>query len=117
MTSDGLRCFAAVADADCLHLPTVAGDLMPPDLLHFKSVSIVLGNLKTTLAGTFRALKYRKYGQHYLAAFAYRFNRRFDVRGLAARLIVDVARTKPIKEKGVRARAEARSQSALRLSR
>ena len=77
----------------------------------------MLGNLKTTLAGTFRALKYRKYGQHYLAAFAYRFNRRFDVRGRAARLIVDVARTKPIKEKCVRARAEARSQSALRLSR
>lgn len=107
-----------MADAGCLHLPTAAGDLKPPDLLDFKSVNIVLGNLKTTLlAGAFRALKYRKYVQHYLAAFAYRFNRRFDLRGLAARLIVDVARTKPIMEKGVRARAEARSQSALRLSR
>lgn len=50
-------------------LPSAAGDLKPPDLPDFKSVNIVLGNLKTTLlAGAFRALKYRKYGQHYLAA-------------------------------------------------
>jgi hypothetical protein len=43
----------------------------------------VVGNLKTTLSGAFHALRYRKYGQIYLTAFAYRFNRRFDLRGLA----------------------------------
>jgi hypothetical protein len=67
----------------------------------------VLGNLKTTLAGAYHSLKYRKYAAHYLAAFAYRFNRRFDLRGLVARLIVDVARSKPVKETVVRAHAEA----------
>ena len=41
-----------------------------------------------------------KYAEHYLAGFAYRFNRRFDLRGLVASLIVDVVRAKPIKEKG-----------------
>jgi len=108
VTSDGLGCFAAVADAGCLHLPTVVGTLKPRDLPEFKWVNTVLGNLKTTLAGAFHALKYRKYGEQYLAAFAYRFNRRFDLRGLVASLIVDVMRTKPIKEKGVRTHAETR---------
>ncbi len=49
-----------------------------------------LGNLKPMLAGTFHALKFSKYGADYLGAFAYRFNRRFDLRGLIARSIVDV---------------------------
>ena len=106
--SDGLACFAAVTDAGCIHLPTVVGDLKPRDLPEFKWVNTVLGNLKTTLAGAFHALRYSKYGEHYLAAFAYRFNRRFDLRGLVARLIVDVVRAKPIKEQGVRAHAETR---------
>lgn len=107
VTSDGLGCFAAVADAGCIHLPRVVGALKPRDLPEFLWVNTVLGNLKTTLAGAFHAMKYSKYGDQYLAAFAYRFNRRFDLRGLVARLIVDVARTKPIKEEGIRSHAEA----------
>ena len=71
-------------------------------------VNTVLGNLKTSLAGTFHSLKYGKYAEHYLAAFAYRFNRRFDLRTLIARLIVDVARCGPVTETVVRAHAEAR---------
>ena len=66
----------------------------------------MVGNLKTTLADAFHAFKYRTYGEPYLAAFAYRFNRRFDLRGLIASLIVDVVRRKPIQEKGVRTHVE-----------
>lgn len=106
--SDGLPCFAAVADAGCLHRPMVVGALKPRDLPEFKWVNTVLGNLKTTLAGAFHALNYSKYAGNYLAAFAYRFNRRFDLRGLVARLIVDVARCKPAKESVVRTHAETR---------
>jgi hypothetical protein len=65
----------------------------------FKGINTVLSNLKTTPSGAFHALKYRKYGQTYLADFTYRFNRRFDQRGLLATLIVDVARCKPVLEK------------------
>ena len=112
VTSDALGCFAAVADAGCIHLTTVVGDLKPRYLPEFKWVNTVLGNLKTTRAGAFHALKYRTYGKYYLAAFAYRPNRRFDrsfdLRGLVASLIVDVVRTKPIKQKGVRTHAETR---------
>jgi hypothetical protein len=106
--SDGLSCFTAVADAGCLHMPMVVGDLLPRDLPEFKWVNTVLGNLKTTLAGAYHALNYRKYATNYLAAFAYRFNRRFDLRGLVARLIVDVARAKPDPEAAIRAHAETR---------
>jgi len=105
--SDGLGCFAAVSDAGCIHLPVVVGDLKPRDLPQFKWVNTVLGNLKTTLAGTFHSLKFSKYADHYLAAFAYRFNRRFDLRSLVARLLVDVARCSPITEATIRAQAEA----------
>jgi hypothetical protein len=52
----------------------------------------VLGNLRTTLSGPFHAFKYLKYAGGNLTAFTYRFNRRFDLRGLGAWLIADVAR-------------------------
>ena len=107
MTSDGLGCFAAVTDAKYVHVPLVVRGLKPRDLPEFKWVNTVLGNLKTTLAGTFHSLKYRKYAGHYLAAFAYRFNRRFDLRDIVARLIVDVARCSPAKASVARAHAEA----------
>ncbi len=54
------------------------------------------------MAGAFHSLKYRKYAEHYLAGFAYRLNRRFDLRGLVARQIVDVTRCKPAQETVVR---------------
>lgn len=102
VTSDGLACFAAVTEAGCVHMPKVVGALKPRDLPEFKWVNTVLGNLKTTLAGAFKALKFRKYAQTYLAAFAYRFNQRFDLRDLIANLIVDVARTKPVPKRVIR---------------
>ncbi len=85
-----------------IRLPRVVGTLKPKDLPEFRWINTVLGNLKTTLSGGFHALKYREYGQTYLAAFAYRFNRRFDRRCLVATLIADVARSKPVPEKVVR---------------
>jgi hypothetical protein len=58
------------------------------------------------LAGDYHALKYSKYATHDLSAFAHRFNRCFDLRGLVARLFVDVARCAPVKEVVVRRHAE-----------
>ena len=77
MISDGLACFAAVADAGCANLPKVVGEQRPRDLPGFNRVITMLGNLNTTLSGAYHALKYRKYGGFYFAAFAYRFNQRF----------------------------------------
>jgi len=102
VTSDGLACFAAVIDAGCVHVPTIVGDRKPRELPEFAWVNTVLGNLKRTLAGAHHAFDYRKYAAHYLAAFAYRFNRRFDLHTLVVRLIVAVARCKPRSEQVIR---------------
>jgi hypothetical protein len=102
VTSDGLSCFAAVIDAGCVHLPTVVGDRKPRDLPEFAWVNTVLGNLKTTLAGAHHAFDYRKYADRYLAGFAYRFNRRFDLHTLVIRLIVAVSRGTPRPEHLIR---------------
>jgi hypothetical protein len=93
--SDGLGCFTALAAAGCVHQPVVVGARLPHELPQFTWVNTVLGNLKRTLAGAFHAFKFAKYADSYLAEFAYRFNRRFDLRGLLARLIIDVASCQP----------------------
>lgn len=90
--SDGLGCFAAVTDAGCTHRVEVVGQRKPRDLPQFKWVNTVLGNLKTMLSGAYKALKYAKYADHYLGAFAYRFNRRLDLADLVVKLVVDVCR-------------------------
>ena len=108
--SDGLGCFGAVAAADvgCIDMSMVVGALNPRDLPKFKRVNTVLCNLKTRLVGAFHSLKYSKYAEHYLAAIAYRFNRRFDLRGLIARIVVDIARCGPFKKTTFRTPAETR---------
>lgn len=105
--SDGLGCFAAVRAAGCMHTPIVVGDRKPRELPQFQWVNTILGNLKTTLHGAFHSLAWAKHADCHLAAFAYRFNRRFDLRDLFARLIVDVARCPARPIPGIRGGAEA----------
>lgn len=101
--SDGLACFAAVTEAGCLHRATVVGHKKPRDLPEFKWVNTVLGNVKRSLGGAHHAFKFAKYARTYLAAYAYRFNRRFDLADLVVKLIVDVVRSPSITAKKVRA--------------
>lgn len=107
VVSDGLGCFAAVTDAGCTHIPIVVGDRKPRDLPQFQWVNTILGNLKTTLHGAFHSLAWAKHAHSHLSAFAYRFNRRFDLRALLATLIVDVARCPPRRIRTIRGGAEA----------
>jgi hypothetical protein len=53
-------------------------------------------------ARTYKAFGYAKYADRYLGAFAYRFNRRFDLADLVVRLIVDVCRGKAAPERVIR---------------
>lgn len=93
--SDGLACFSAVTAAGCTHQPTVVGGRKPKDLPEFKWINTVLGNLKTSLSGAYHAFGFRKYAEHYLAAFTYRFNRRFNLRKLHERLLIAVTSCPP----------------------
>jgi hypothetical protein len=53
----------------------------------FTWINTVLGNVKTTLAGTCHAFNFRKYAHRYLAACQHRFNRRFDLKAILTRLV------------------------------
>ncbi|WP_017926939.1 transposase, partial [Thioalkalivibrio sp. HL-Eb18] len=100
--SDGLACFRAVARADCRHQPTVVAGRKPQDLPEFQWINTVLGNLKTSLSGSYHAFAFAKYAARYLAAFAYRFNRRFDLATLPARLLVAAVHCRPVPERVLR---------------
>ena len=101
--SDGLACFTAVTAAGCRHQPTVVGGRKPKNLPEFQWINTVLGNLKTRLSGSYHAFNFRKYAAHYLAAFTYRFNRRFDLSTLHTRLIVAAAHCAPQPQRTIRA--------------
>jgi transposase-like protein len=95
VVSDGLSCFAGVTDAGCEHHPVVVGTRKPRDLPEFHWVNTVLGNVKTSLAGAYHVFDFGKYAERYLGAIAYRFNRRFDLHALPARLLVAAVRCDP----------------------
>ena len=58
-------------------------------------VNTLLGNLKTSIAGTYHWFKHEKYAERYLAEFSYRFNRRFNLKAMVARLLNALAHTGP----------------------
>lgn len=93
--SDGLACFGAVTEAGCSHHPTVMTERKPKDVPEFRWINTVLGSLKTSLSGCYHAFAFQKYAARYLAAFGYRFNRRFDLRTLHQRLLIAAATTTP----------------------
>ena len=73
----------------------VVGSLKPRDLPSFKWVNTVLGNIKTSLSGTYHAFGFRKYAHRYLSQVQYLFNRRFDLRAILGRLARAASRAAP----------------------
>lgn len=93
VVSDGLACFLGVVDAGMKHMPIVTGGGRPTHPF-FKWVNTGLGNLKSAIAGTCRSFD----GQHadrYLAAYEWRYNRRFDLDKNIERLARVAAKTEP----------------------
>jgi transposase-like protein len=96
VVSDGLKCFTAVINAGCVHQPIIAGAgrraaLNPA----FKWVNTTLGNIKSAITGTYRAIR-DKHVPRYLAEFEYRFNRRYDLAAMMPRLGYVAVRTPPM---------------------
>jgi hypothetical protein len=108
VVSDGLSCFAGVIDADCAHSYIVVGQRKPRDMPAFHWVNTVLANLKTAISGAHKAFKFGKYATQYLGAFSYRFNHRFDLRGMVGKIIRDVVRGRPLRQHVIRS-AEVRA--------
>jgi len=58
-------------------------------------INTVLGNLKTSLSDSDHSFGFRKSAAQCLGTFAYRFNRRFDLKTLPQRLLVAAAQCGP----------------------
>jgi len=88
VVSDGLWCFGAVQIVGADHERVVTGGgKASTKLPQFKAINIFLGNLKRSLSGTYHAFDFAKYAHRYLAEAQYRFNRRFDLHSILARLL------------------------------
>ncbi len=64
----------------------------------FRWANTMLGNVKTALRGTYHVVG-SKYEQHYLAAYEYRFNRRYRLMDMLPRLAYVALRTPPMPER------------------
>jgi transposase-like protein len=104
LVSDGLGCFTAVRGSGILHEPHVTGG-GAASAKHpaFGAVNTALGNLKTSLAGTYHAFGFRKYAHRYLGHVQYLFNRRFNLRTILERLARAAAHAAPCPLRLVRA--------------
>ena len=96
VVSDGLNCFTAVTEAGCEHVPIVTGG-GPDSVKHeeFTWVNTIIGNVKKSLNGTYHKVG-DKHLPRYLAEFCYRFNRRFSLVDMFARLAYVAVRTPPM---------------------
>ena len=104
LVSDGLSCFTAVQGTGVLHERHVTGGgAASASHPSFRAINTILGNLKTSLAGTYHAFGFEKYAQRYLAQIQYLFNRRFDLSSILRRLAIAACRCPPCPLHAVRA--------------
>ena len=75
----------------------------------FKCVNTTLGNIKTAPAGAYHRVS-AKHAQRYLAGFAWRFNRRYQLDSLTERLAYACAAPCPIRTASSRRMSEADNQ-------
>ncbi len=94
--TDGLGCWTALGHAGHNHRAIHtgsgrAGVRMAP----FKWVNTTLGNIKSAITGTYRKLG-PGHAEHYLASFAWRYNRRCQLQTRISHFLHSAAHTQPI---------------------
>jgi len=103
VVSDGLNCFPGVTEHNVTHQREIVGPgRRSTDMPCFLWINILLGNLKTALAGTYHAFRFKKYAHRYLAEYQYRFNRRADLKAMLPRLLRAAVTTTPRTEAWLR---------------
>lgn len=104
LVSDGLGCFTAVRGLGIRHEAHVTGGgAASVGNPAFLAVNTALGNIKTSLAGTYHAFGFRKYAHRYLGQVQYLFNRRFDLRAILGRLARAASQAGPCPLRALRA--------------
>ena len=96
LVTDGLRCWTAIDEAGLEHRAIVTGGgKQAARWSPFKWVNTTLGNIKAAITGTYRQITPAHAGR-YLASFAWRYNRRFELASLIPRLVHSAVRTGPM---------------------
>ena len=96
LVTDGLSCWTAAAEAGLPHTAMVTGrGRRAAQWSPFKWVNTTLGNVKAAITGTYRQISPEHAGR-YLASYAWRFNRRFQLDSLIPRLVHSAVRTAPM---------------------
>src|SRR5688572_6590387 len=96
LVTDGLTCWTAAAAAGLAHKAIATGSgKRAAGWSPFKGVNTTLGNVKAAITGTYRRVSPEHAGR-YLASFAWRYNRRFQLISLIPRLVHSAVRTAPL---------------------
>ena len=96
VVTDGLGCWSVLAGAACSHRTIRTGSgRTAARMAPFKWVNTTLGNIKSAITGTYRKLG-PNHADRYLASFAWRYNRRFQLQTMIPRSIHSAARTQPL---------------------
>ena len=96
LVTDGLSCWTVAAEAGLAHTAMVTGGgKRAAGWSPFNWVNTTLGNVKAALTGTYRRVSHEHAGR-YLASYAWRFNRRFQLDTLLPRLVHSAVRTAPL---------------------
>ena len=94
--TDSLRCWNALDGVVGSHRAIRTGSgRQAARMAPFKWVNTTLGNIKSAITGTYRKLG-PDHAQRYLASFAWRYNRRYQLNTMIPRFVHSAARTQPI---------------------
>ncbi|OIP15804.1 MAG: hypothetical protein AUK50_10220 [Comamonadaceae bacterium CG2_30_57_122] len=104
--SDGLASFNAVAIAAGTHESTVVAGRKPKEVSKLQWITRCWVSSRFSLIVSCHSFGFRKRAKQYLGAFAYRFNRRFDLKTLAQRLLVASAQFGSHSQSSIRGVAE-----------
>ena len=96
VVTDGLGCWGALDEIACSHQAIRTGSgRQAARMASFKWVNTTLGNIKSAITGTYRKLGPDHAGR-YLASFAWRYNRRYQLQTMIPRFVHSAARTEPM---------------------
>ena len=96
VVTDGLGCWSALDEAACSHRAIRTGSgRQAARMASFKWVNTTLGNIKSAITGTYRKLGPDHAGR-YLASFAWRYNRRYQLQTMIPRFVHSAARNQPM---------------------
>ncbi len=96
LVTDGLGCWTAAAETGLEHAAMVTGGgKRAARWSPFEWVNTPLGDVKAAITGTYRRVSPEHAGR-YLASYAWRFDRRFQLDSLIPRLLHSAVRTAPL---------------------